>query len=67
MATITFKPIIKAIKKSGFQKKEIAAFVGIRQDTLYHFLKSGKKMKQQLKTLSLLCDVLDIDWRTIIK
>jgi DNA-binding XRE family transcriptional regulator len=67
MITINFNPIIKAIEKSGMKKKDIAKHAETKQDTLYHFLRSGKKIKQQIKVINKLCELFNLNWRDVIK
>lgn len=66
MIIIDFKPIQTAMRKSDKKKKDIAKSARIKQDTLYHFLNSGKKLKKQLNTLNLLCIELNIPIEKVI-
>jgi len=67
MITINMKPIQKAIEKSSLKKKDIAYLVGMKPDTLWHFLRSGKQLKQHLSALYQLCDIFRIDRNKVVK
>ena len=58
------KKIAEAIKQSGLTQTELARRLGIKQQTVSHYVK-GDKMPA-LDTLANLCAVLDLDANSIL-
>lgn len=56
--------LAEAIKQSGFTQTELAKKLGIRQQTVSHYLK-GDKMPA-LDTFANLCTILDLDANDIL-
>jgi len=67
MITIDLSQIEKKRIEKKMKRAVLARKSGVQPDTLFHFLKSTKKLKDQLNLIDKLCQNVGISWKQVIK
>ena len=67
MITVNLTQIEAKRKEMGIKRAALARQSGVQPDTLFHFMRSTKKLKQQLNLIDRLCRNVGLDWKQIIR